>query len=131
MKNLLIIVILIVPFLNCTTSDVDEEINLQISNKSDFTLENIVFISQGNELRFDSLKSGESSQFKKITSASNVFYVRLTINGVVYERLPIDVFEETQLESGEHNFVILVNIEEETIEVGPKENFLILWEEEC
>lgn len=109
MKRLLIIAVLTTTLVGCsntTNPEETDEVNIRISNVSEYAYENIVFSSRGNELRFGNLESGDSSKFKVTEAASRVVFIELIISDSTYTIQPIDDLGDGILEDGKYTLVV-------------------------
>ncbi|HAH50418.1 MAG TPA: hypothetical protein DCL80_03805 [Balneola sp.] len=91
---------------NTTNSEEIDEVNIRISNVSEYAYENIIFSSRGNELRFGNLESGESSEYKVTESASRVVFIELIISDSTYTIQPIDDLGDGILEDGKYTLTV-------------------------
>jgi len=108
--NILLIFAALTAFLfscsNTTNSEEIDEVNIRISNVSEYAYENIIFSSRGNELIFGNLESGESSEYKVTESASRAVFIELIISDSTYTIQPIDDLGDGILEDGKYTLTV-------------------------
>lgn len=111
MKKLLILVLSITFLVSCSNDDdpVPSEVNIRLSNISEYDFENIVVNTSTGYVNYENINSGEMSQYKSFEMAYSYAFVELKIEGETYTLQPIDYVGETPLENGHYTYQLNAN----------------------
>ena len=108
MKKYLIL-ILAVTLISCSSDDENGEINIRLSNISNYHYENVVVNTSTGRVNYDDLNPGEVSDYKSFEMAYRYAFVELSIDGEVFTLQPIDYVGEKPLEAGNYTYEIEAN----------------------
>ncbi len=112
MKKIFILLFTIVIFYGCSsTEDTNEpkDLQIRISNVSEFNYENINVNASGEMVEFGNLNSNSNSEYKTFDLAYRYAFVEFKIDGETFTLQPIDYVGETPLENGKYSYKINVN----------------------
>ena len=93
----------------CSSSDESSDLQIRISNVSEFNYENINVNASGEIVNFGNLDSNSKSEFRTFDLAYRYAFVEFQINGETFTLQPIDYVGETPLENGKYSYEINVN----------------------
>jgi len=106
MKKLIVIILSIFIFSNCSEEDNFQSVNIRLSNKSDFDFKNIIVNTSTGNVAYDNLKSGKISEYKTFDMAYSYAFIELTINDEIYTLQPVDFVGEIPLKNGKYTYVL-------------------------
>jgi hypothetical protein len=109
MKKILTVLLLTIIFCNCSSSNESTDLQIRISNVSEFNFENIIVNASGEKVNFGNLNSNSKSEFKAFDLAYRYAYVELEIDGESLTLQPIDYVGETPLENGKYSYELNIN----------------------
>ncbi len=115
MKKILILIISISTLISCS-SDYDNntsELNIRLSNVSQFNFQNIVVNTSSGNTSFENISSQQMTNYKTFETAYRYAFVELEIDGETYTLQPIDYVGETPLENGNYTYQINANDSQE------------------
>lgn len=117
MNKTLYLVIIALTLFGCSSSEIENSNNLQIriSNVSEFNYDNIKVSTTGEMVDFGNLNSNAQSEYKVFDSAYRYAFVEFQINGKTFTLQPIDYVGETLLENGKYAYEINVNIDTQRV----------------
>jgi len=113
MKKTLILLFTIVFFYSCSSTENKNEsgdLQIRISNVSEFNYENINVNASGEMVEFGNLNSNSNSEYKTFDLAYRYAFVEFEIDGETFTLQPIDYVGETPLENGKYSYKINVNL---------------------
>ena len=113
MNKIFYLVIIGLTLFGCSSNEAENQNDLQIriSNVSEFNYENIKVATTGEIVYFGNLKSNSKSASRVFDSAYRYAFVEFQINGETFTLQPIDYVGETLLENGKYAYAINVNID--------------------
>jgi hypothetical protein len=111
MKKILILIISISTLVSCSSDDDNNasELNIRLSNISQFDFQNIVVNTTTGNTNFENISSQQMTNYKTFQTAYRYAFVELQIDGETYTLQPIDYVGETPLENGNYTYQIDVN----------------------
>lgn len=115
MKKILILIVSITVLLSCSNDNdkVPSEVNIRISNISEFNYQNIVVnasIENVNvKMDIENLNSGQMTEYKRFETAHPYPYIELQIEGETYNILPLTTGFDVPLENGNYTYQINAN----------------------
>ena len=117
MNRILYLVIIGLILIGCSSSETEKSNDLQIriSNVSEFNYDNIKVSTTGEMVDFGNLNSNSKSDYKTFDKAYKYAYVEFQINGKTFILQPIDYFGETLLEKGKYAYELNVNIDAQRV----------------
>ena len=117
MNRILYLVIIGLILIGCSSSETEKSNDLQIriSNVSEFNYDNIKVSTTGEMVDFGNLDSNSKSDYKTFDKAYRYAYVEFQINGKTFILQPIDYFGETLLENGKYAYELNVNIDAQRV----------------
>jgi|TARA_B100000767_G_scaffold42954_1_gene36886 predicted component of type VI protein secretion system len=117
MNRILYLVIIGLILIGCSSSETKKSNDLQIriSNVSEFNYDNIKVSTTGEMVDFGNLNSNSKSDYKTFDKAYKYAYVEFQINGKTFILQPIDYFGETLLENGKYAYELNVNIDAQRV----------------
>ena len=117
MNRILYLVIIGLILIGCSSSETKKSNDLQIriSNVSEFNYDNIKVSTTGEMVNFGNLNSNSKSDYKTFDKAYKYAYVEFQINGKTFILQPIDYFGETLLENGKYAYELNVNIDAQRV----------------
>lgn len=116
MKKILILIISMALFISCSNDTVNDnlsQVNIRLSNVSDFDFHNIIVDTTTGNVHFGDVSSGQKTDYKVFQVAYRYAFVELEIDGETYTLQPIDYFGETPLEDGNYSYEIDANDSQE------------------
>ena len=108
----IIFFLLIITLYGCSSSENTNEPNdlqIRISNLSEFNFENINVNASGEMVEYGNLNSDSNSEYKFFDLAYKYAFVEFEIDGETFTLQPIDYVGETPLENGKYSYKINVN----------------------
>ena len=117
MNKIFYLVIIGLTLFGCSSSETENSNDLQIriSNVSEFNYDNIKVSTTGEMVDFGNLNSNSQSEYKVFDSAYRYAFVEFQINGETFTLQPIDYVGETLLENGKYAYEINVNIDTQRV----------------
>lgn len=110
MRKILILIISISTLFNCSNDDnTASELNIRLSNISDYDFQNIVVNTSTGDTDFENIGPQEMTNYKTFETAYRYAFVELEIDGETYTLQPIDYVGETPLENGNYTYQIDAN----------------------
>ena len=109
MKKILILILMNVIIYSCSSSGKSSDLQIRISNVSEFNYENINVNASGEIVNFGNLDSNSKSEFRTFDLAYRYAFVEFQINGETFTLQPIDYVGETPWENGKYSYEINVN----------------------
>jgi len=109
MKKTLILILTIATLISCSNNDDKGNVNIRLSNSSNFNFENIIVNTSTGNMNYDNLNSGEFSEYKTYELAYRYAFIELLADGETYTLQPIDYVGETPLKNGNYTYEINVN----------------------
>lgn len=82
------------------------EVNIRLSNISQYDFTNIVVNTSTGDTHFDDLISGKKSEYKQFSKAYKYAFIALKINGETYTLQPIDYIGERSLKRDNYTYQI-------------------------
>jgi hypothetical protein len=113
MKKILTLILLTIIFYSCSSTEESTDLQIRISNVSEFNFENIIVNASGEKVNFGNLNSNANSEFKSFDLAYRYAFVEFQIDGETFTLQPIDYVGETPLDSGKYSYEINVNPDNE------------------
>ena len=115
MKKILILIISISTLISCSSDDDNNtsELNIRLSNVSQFDFQNIVVNTTSGNTSFENISSEQMTNYKTFETAYRYAFVELEIDGETYTLQPIDYVGETPLENGNYTYQIDANDSQE------------------
>tara|TARA_B110000285_G_C14559936_1_gene353017 strand:- start:55 stop:438 length:384 start_codon:yes stop_codon:yes gene_type:complete len=115
MKKILILIISISTLISCSSDDDNStsELNIRLSNISEYDFENIVVNTTTGDTDFENIGPQEMTSYKTFETAYRYAFVELEIDGETYTLQPIDYVGETPLENGNYTYQIDANDSQE------------------
>lgn len=113
MRKILILILISTIFYNCSSSEDANELQIRISNVSEFNYENINVNASGEMVSFGNLNSNSNSEFKTFDLAYRYAFIQFEIDGETFTLQPIDYVGETPLENGKYSYEININQDNE------------------
>jgi len=115
MKKILILIISISTLVSCSSDDDNNpsELNIRLSNISQFDFQNIVVNTTTGNTNFENISSQQMTNYKTFQTAYRYAFVELQIDGQTYTFQPIDYVGETPLENG--NYTYQINVDESNL----------------
>ncbi len=104
MKKIVIVLFTISTILSCANKGNKENINIRLSNVSQFNFKNIIVNTSTGNVSFENIESGEKSEFKPFELAYSYAYIELEIDDVKYTLQPKDYVGEKPLENGNYTY---------------------------
>jgi Tfp pilus assembly protein PilP len=107
MKKILVF-ISILALVGCSGDDDNNasEINIRLSNISQFDFQNIVVNTTTGNTNFENISYQQTTNYKIFETAYRYAFVELQIDGETYRYQPIDYVGETPLENGNYTYQI-------------------------
>jgi len=105
MKNLIgIILVISTAFIGCQKDNeaAPAGVEIRIENSSVYIYENVIV----NGLAYGDISAGESSTYAEHQLAYSYGDVDITIDGKLYELIPVDYIGETPLNIGKYTYII-------------------------
>ena len=117
MNKIFYLIIIGLTLLGCSSSETknSNDLQIRISNVSEFNYENIKVSTTGEMVDFGNLNSNSQSEYKVFDSAYRYAFVEFQINGETFTLQPIDYVGETLLENGKYAYEINVNIDTQRV----------------
>jgi predicted component of type VI protein secretion system len=117
MNRILYLVIIGLILIGCSSSETKKSNDLQIriSNVSEFNYDNIKVSTTGEMVDFGNLNSNSKSDYKTFDKAYKYAYVEFQINGKTFILQPTDYFGETLLDNGKYAYELNVNIDAQRV----------------
>jgi len=114
MKSFLALLTVMTIVFNCS-DDINKssEINIRLSNISDFNFQNIIVNTSTGNVSFENIDSGQITDYKTFETAYRYAFVELEIDGETYTIQPIDYVGETPLENANYTYQINANDSQE------------------
>lgn len=111
MKKIIFFILLLVGFSACSSREKknQNELKIRLTNVSPYDYKNIIVNTSSGDVKFDDLKSGETSDYHSFKIAYSYAYVKLDIDGRTYVIQPMDYVGETPLEVGSYTYQIDAN----------------------
>jgi hypothetical protein len=111
MKKILILIISVSALISCSSDNDNNtsEINIRLSNISQFDFLNIVVNTSTGNRNFENISPQEMTNYKSFETAYRYAFVELEIEGEIYTIQPIDYVGETPLENGNYTYQIDAN----------------------
>lgn len=97
----------------CSNDDDVNEVNIRLSNVSDFDFENIVVNTSTGMVNFEDVTSGEQTEYKTFEKAYRYAFVELEIDGETYTLQPFDYVGEEPLKNGNYTYQIDADVTQE------------------
>lgn len=115
MKKILLLIVSISTLISCSNDDDNSatELNIRLSNVSQYTFQNIVVNTTTGDTDFENIGPQEMSLYKTFETAYRYAFVELEIDGETYTLQPIDYVGETPLENGNYTYQIDANNSQE------------------
>ena len=115
MKKIFILIISISTLFSCSSGDDNNasELNIRLSNVSQFEFQNIVVNTTTGNTNFENISSQQMSSYKTFQIAYRYAFIELQIDGETYTLQPIDYVGETPLENGNYTYKIDANDSQE------------------
>ena len=115
MRKILILFISISTLFGCSSGDHNNasEINIRLSNVSQYEYKNIVVNTTTGNTNFENIISQQKTSYKTFKTAYRYAFVELQIDGKTYTLQPIDYVGETPLENGNYTYQINANDSQE------------------
>jgi hypothetical protein len=104
MRNILIVLIALACISACSKDGKVGDVQIRLSNTSDFDFEDIVLNTSTGDVSYGSLNSRELSSYKTFEVAYSYAFIELTSGGNTYTLQPIDYVGETPLEKGKYTY---------------------------
>ena len=109
MKKILTLILLTIIFYNCSSTEESTDLQIRISNVSEFNFENIIVNASGEKVNFGNLNSNSKSEFKTFDLAYRYAFMEFEINGKTFTLQPTDYVGETPLENGKYSYEVNIN----------------------
>jgi hypothetical protein len=112
MKKILILILINAAYYGCSSleeTNISNDLQIRISNVSEFNYENININASGEMVEFGNLNSNSNSEYKIFDLAYRYAFVQFEIDGETFTLQPIDYVGETPLENGKYSYRINVN----------------------
>ena len=111
MKKILILIISISILASCSNDDNNDvsQLNIRLSNISQFDFQNIVVNTTTGNTNFENISSLQTTNYKTFKTAYRYAFVELQIDGETYTLQPVEYVDETPLENGNYTYQIDVN----------------------
>jgi hypothetical protein len=109
MKKLMISILTIITLFSCSNDDDNNnpsELRIRLSNVSPFDFQNVTLAPWYESVNFESINSGESTEYKVFEIAYTYAFIELEIDGETYTLQPYDFVGETPLENGNYTYQI-------------------------
>ena len=118
MKKILTLIISISMLISCSNNDDDitSELNIRLSNVSQYDFQNIVVNTSTGDTTFENISPQEMTSYKTFKTAYRYAYVKLEIDGETYTLQPSDYVGETPLKNGNYTYQIDANDSQEQYE---------------
>lgn len=114
MRKVLLLILALMVMTGCSNDDeANSDLRIRLSNVSSFDFKNITVNTSIENVCFDDLAAGQTSDYKTFQLAYRYAFIELEINGKVYTIQPVDYVGETQLESGDYTYQLNANDSEE------------------
>ena len=114
MRKILVLIISISTLFSCSSDDNNTpELNIRLSNVSQFEFQNIVVNTTTGNTNFENISSQQKTSYKTFQTAYRYAFVELQIDGETYTLQPIDYVGETPLENGNYTYQIDANDSQE------------------
>lgn len=115
MNKIFYLFIIVLTLFGCSSNETENQNDLQIriSNVSEFNYDNIKVSTTGEIVDFGNLNASSKSEYKVFDSAYRYAFVEFQINGETYTLQPIDYVGETPLENGNYTYQIDANDSQE------------------
>jgi len=115
MKKLLLLVIFVTVLFGCSKNDDPNtsEVNIRLSNISEFDFQNIVVNTSTGNVNFENSKAGQMTEYKVFEKAYRYAFIELEIDNETYTIQPIDYVGETPLENGNYTYQITASTSKE------------------
>ena len=110
MKKLLLLSLSLLVFTNCSSEseenpDTEERlVNIRLSNTSDFDFANIIVDTSNGNVSYEDLNSGAISAYQTFDLAYRYAYVKVEVDGEIFEIFPTDYVGETPLSGGNYTY---------------------------
>ncbi|MCF6307131.1 MAG: hypothetical protein L3J09_04155 [Flavobacteriaceae bacterium] len=117
MNKIFFLVLINLTLFGCSSSKTENSSDLQIriSNVSEFNYDNIKVSTTGDMVDFGNLNSNSKSEYKVFDTAYRYAFIEFQINGETFTLQPIDYVGETPLENGKYAYEINVNIDNQRV----------------
>lgn len=111
MRKILILTISLITLISCSIigDSGTTEVNIRLSNVSQFDYENIVVNTSSGNVNFENIDSGQTTDYKLFQKAYRYAFIQLEINGETYTLQPIDYVGEEPLKNGNYTYQIDAN----------------------
>ena len=110
MRKIAVLIISISMLFSCSRDDSNApELNIRLSNISQFEFQNIVVNTSTGNTNFGNIGSQQKTSYKTFQSAYKYAFVELQIDGETYTLQPTDYVGETPLENGNYTYQIDAN----------------------
>ena len=105
MKKIIVFILTVGLVSNCSKNDEKADVNIRVSNVSNFNFENII-VNPGasNNVEYGNLDVGMSSDYRNFEKAYSYGFIQLTANGEEYSLIPIDYVGESTLSDGNYTY---------------------------
>jgi len=113
MKKILIVFIMAVSLLGCSSEDSNSEVRIRLSNESKFNFQNITVNTSTGNVNFDNLSPGGNTAYKTFEEAYAYAFIELQIEGKTYTIQPFDYVGETPLKKGNYTYQVTANDSQE------------------
>jgi len=104
MKGLIIFIVAVFLFSNCSDDDKLQSVNIRLSNISDFDFKNIIVNTSTGNVAYGDLNSGKVSEYKTFELAYNYAYIEVYIDDQRCAIQPIDYVGETPIKNGNYTY---------------------------
>jgi len=95
MKKILVLLFGILILVSCSSNEESNNLQIRISNVSEFDYENIIVSTSGNYVDYGNLSSNSNSEYKIFDLAYRYAFVELQVDEETYTFQPIDYVGET------------------------------------
>jgi hypothetical protein len=109
MKKIFILILITTTFYNCSSTEDSTDLQIRISNVSEFNFANIIVDASGEKVNFGNLNSNSKSEFKTFDLAYRYAFMEFEIDGETFTLQPIDYVGETPLENGKYSYEVNIN----------------------
>jgi hypothetical protein len=109
MKKTVYLILVITTLLGCSSSEESTDLQIRISNVSDYNFEDINVNTTGDIVNFGDLNSNSKSDYKIFNLAYKYAFIEFLIDGETFTIQPIDYVGETPLENGKYSYEINID----------------------
>jgi hypothetical protein len=109
MKRLILFIVVVFFFSNCTDDDKFRSVNIRLSNISNFDYKNIIVNTSTGNVAYGDLNSDKVTEYKTFELAYHYAFIELFINDERFAIQPVDYVGETPLKNGNYTYELDIN----------------------